>query len=71
MLSAATMAPFLTTCAPLQKGFVRLASAGIGYGMMPQLQVGELMASGQLASVAPGYSLAVPLYWHFGAIAAH
>ncbi|HSP31766.1 MAG TPA: ArgP/LysG family DNA-binding transcriptional regulator, partial [Halomonas sp.] len=40
-------------------------AAGIGYGMMPQLQVDELMASGQLASVAPGHSLAVPLYWHF------
>ncbi|MBT2787081.1 MULTISPECIES: LysR family transcriptional regulator ArgP [unclassified Halomonas] len=50
---------------PSSEGFVRLAAAGIGYGMMPQLQVGELMASGQLTSVAPGHSLAVPLYWHF------
>ena len=50
---------------PSSEGFVRLATAGVGYGMMPQLQVGELMASGQLASVAPGHFLAVPLYWHF------
>lgn len=50
---------------PSSEGFVRLAAAGVGYGMMPQLQVGELMASGQLASVAPGHFLAVPLYWHF------
>ncbi|MDQ7727827.1 LysR family transcriptional regulator ArgP [Halomonas sp. SpR8] len=50
---------------PSSEGFVRLAAAGIGYGMMPQLQVGELMASGQLTSIAPGHSLAVPLYWHF------
>ncbi|MDQ7733329.1 LysR family transcriptional regulator ArgP [Halomonas sp. SpR1] len=50
---------------PSSEGFVRLAVAGIGYGMMPQLQVGELMASGQLTSIAPGHSLAVPLYWHF------
>lgn len=57
--------PFPYHLCPSSEGFVRLASAGIGYGMMPQLQVGELMASGQLASVAPGYSLAVPLYWHF------
>lgn len=50
---------------PSSEGFVRLAAAGIGYGMMPQLQVGDLMASGQLTSVAPGQFLAVPLYWHF------
>jgi len=47
------------------EGFVRLAAAGIGYGMMPQLQTRELMQSGQLVSVAPGHSLSVPLYWHF------
>lgn len=57
--------PFPYHLCPSSEGFVRLASAGIGYGMMPQLQVGELMASGQLASVAPGHFLAVPLYWHF------
>jgi LysR family transcriptional regulator (chromosome initiation inhibitor) len=50
---------------PSSEGFVRLASAGMGYGMMPQLQTKELMQSGQLVSVAPGYSLSVPLYWHF------
>lgn len=57
--------PFPYHLCPSSEGFVRLAAAGIGYGMMPQLQVGELMASGQLASVAPGHFLAVPLYWHF------
>jgi LysR family transcriptional regulator, chromosome initiation inhibitor len=50
---------------PSSEGFVRLAAAGIGYGMMPQLQVGELMNSGHLVSVTPGRFLSVPLYWHF------
>ncbi|MGQ7260757.1 LysR family transcriptional regulator ArgP [Vreelandella sp. V005] len=50
---------------PSSEGFVRLAAAGIGYGMMPQLQTKELMQSGQLVSVAPTHYLSVPLYWHF------
>ncbi|WP_249979147.1 LysR family transcriptional regulator ArgP [Vreelandella olivaria] len=50
---------------PSSEGFVRLAAAGIGYGMIPQLQTVKQLQSGQLASIAPGRSLTVPLYWHF------
>nr|WP_295711777.1 LysR family transcriptional regulator ArgP [uncultured Halomonas sp.] len=50
---------------PSSEGFVRLAAAGMGYGMMPQLQTKALMQSGQLVSVAPSHYLSVPLYWHF------
>lgn len=57
--------PFPYHLCPSSEGFVRLAAAGIGYGMMPERQVDELMASGQLVSVAPGHFLTVPLYWHF------
>lgn len=57
--------PFPYHLCPSSEGFVRLATAGIGYGMMPQMQVGDLMTSGQLASVAPQHFLTVPLYWHF------
>ncbi|MEC9304721.1 MAG: ArgP/LysG family DNA-binding transcriptional regulator, partial [Pseudomonadota bacterium] len=47
------------------EGFVRLAMAGIGYGMIPQRQAAEQLQSGQLVSIAPGHGLTVPLYWHF------
>ncbi|SNY98997.1 LysR family transcriptional regulator ArgP [Halomonas sp. hl-4] len=50
---------------PSSEGFLRLAAAGIGYGMMPQLQTHALMQSGQLVSIAPGQTLSVPLYWHY------
>ncbi|APE31352.1 transcriptional regulator ArgP [Halomonas aestuarii] len=50
---------------PSSQGFVRLASAGMGYGMMPMMQVETLVAEGRLASIAPERALFVPLYWHF------
>ncbi len=50
---------------PSSEGFVRLAMAGIGYGMIPQRQAAEQLQSGQLVSIAPGHGLTVPLYWHF------
>ncbi|SDO24054.1 LysR family transcriptional regulator ArgP [Vreelandella arcis] len=50
---------------PSSEGFIRLASAGIGYGMMPQLQTHALIASGQLVSIAPKQTLSVALYWHY------
>jgi len=50
---------------PSSEGFVRLTVAGMGYGMLPQMQVASLVAEGRLDSIAPERSLAVPLYWHF------
>ena len=50
---------------PSSEGFVRLAMAGIGYGMIPQRQAAEQLQAGQLVSIAPGQGLTVPLYWHY------
>lgn len=50
---------------PSSEGFMRLACAGVGYGMLPLMQVETLVAEGRLARLAPGRPLAVPLYWHF------
>lgn len=49
---------------PASEGFVRLALAGMGYGMIPRMQVERQLAQGELVSIAPGQALAVPLYWH-------
>ena len=57
--------PLYTHHLPSSEGFIKAAKAGLGYGMMPELQVARELQSGQLVDVMPGYSLDVPLYWHF------
>lgn len=50
---------------PTSEGFVRMAQAGLGFGMMPELQVTDALELGQLVDIRPGYHLDVPLYWHY------
>ncbi|SFU57394.1 LysR family transcriptional regulator ArgP [Halomonas korlensis] len=57
--------PFPYHLCPSSEGFVRLARAGLGYGMIPRMQAAAQLAGGELASIAPGQALEVPLYWHF------
>ncbi|MDA7085311.1 LysR family transcriptional regulator ArgP [Pseudomonas sp. SA3-5] len=49
---------------PSSEGFVRLISAGLGWGLVPELQVEPALASGALQEILPGRPLDVPLYWH-------
>ncbi|MCJ8168706.1 LysR family transcriptional regulator ArgP [Atopomonas sediminilitoris] len=49
---------------PSSEGFVGLAKAGLGYGLIPLLQIEQALAAGELLDVSPGWQLAVPLYWH-------
>lgn len=50
---------------PSSEGFVRLLGAGMGWGMVPALQVQQELAAGQLAELMPGRYIDVPLYWHY------
>lgn len=50
---------------PSSEGFVQMALTGMGFGMLPELQVAAYLASGQLINVGPDYHLDVPLYWHY------
>ena len=50
---------------PSSEGFVRLAEAGIGYGLIPRLQVDAQLQSGLLVDLAPSQVLPVPFYWHY------
>jgi len=50
---------------PSSEGFVKLALAGMGYGMIPEIQAKYEIEAGRLISIAPGQSLEVELYWHF------
>ncbi|CAE6900532.1 MULTISPECIES: LysR family transcriptional regulator ArgP [Pseudomonas] len=49
---------------PSSEGFVRMAEAGLGWGLVPQLQVREELASGRLVDLLPERCIDVPLYWH-------
>ncbi|MCK0163683.1 LysR family transcriptional regulator ArgP [Marinobacter sp. S6332] len=50
---------------PSSEGFVKLALAGMGYGMIPEIQAQHEIKAGRLVNIAPGQSLKVELYWHF------
>jgi LysR family transcriptional regulator (chromosome initiation inhibitor) len=41
-----------------------MAEAGLGWGLVPQLQVREELASGRLVDLLPERCIDVPLYWH-------
>ena len=49
---------------PSSEGFIRLAGAGLGWGLVPELQVRRELASGELLELLPARPLDVPLYWH-------
>ena len=56
---------FLHHLCPSSEGFVRLIEAGMGWGLVPELQVHESLASGALREVIADRPLDVPLYWHY------
>lgn len=50
---------------PSSEGFVRMLSAGMGWGMVPALQITQELAQGLLREIVPGQGVDVPLYWHY------
>ncbi|GAB7110469.1 LysR family transcriptional regulator ArgP [Streptomyces phaeofaciens JCM 4814] len=48
---------------PTSEGFVDAVAAGFGWGMVPEVQTGDLLRTGRLVSLAPDRPLDVPLYW--------
>lgn len=49
---------------PSSEGFVRMAEAGLGWGLVPEMQVQAQLAKGRLLELLPGHCSDVPLYWH-------
>ena len=49
---------------PSSEGFVRLTEGGLGWGLVPELQVRGELASGRLVDLLPERFIDVPLYWH-------
>ncbi|GGC98577.1 LysR family transcriptional regulator ArgP [Halopseudomonas salina] len=50
---------------PSSEGFVRMLCAGMGWGMVPALQIQPQLRSGELCEVLPGRHVDVPLFWHY------
>lgn len=55
---------FVHHLCPSSEGFVQLALAGLGWGLMPALQVQGHLTRGELVELLPGQYVDVPLYWH-------
>lgn len=49
---------------PSSEGFIRMAEAGLGWGLVPELQVRDQLQHGTLAELLDGHVIDVPLYWH-------
>lgn len=49
---------------PSSEGFVRLIENGMGWGMVPALQIQAELRAKRLAIIPNGPALDVPLYWH-------
>lgn len=50
---------------PSSEGFVRMLDAGLGWGMVPALQIQSALADGRLRELLPGRHVDVALYWHY------
>ncbi|MFJ9895861.1 LysR family transcriptional regulator ArgP [Streptomyces sp. NPDC091280] len=48
---------------PTSEGFVQSVAAGLGWGMVPEMQAGPLLDAGRLVNLAPERPVDVPLYW--------
>ncbi len=48
---------------PTSEGFLAAVTAGLGWGMVPEVQALPLLAAGRLVELAPKRPVDVPLYW--------
>ncbi|WP_442112367.1 LysR family transcriptional regulator ArgP [Pseudomonas sp. NUPR-001] len=55
---------FMHHLCPSSEGFLRMTEAGLGWGLVPELQVREQLASGCLVEISADKPIDVPLYWH-------
>lgn len=55
---------FVHHLCPSSEGFVQLALAGLGWGLVPALQAQAFLERGELVELLPGEHVDVPLYWH-------
>lgn len=56
---------FLHHLCPSSEGFVRMIESGIGWGLVPEIQVRDALAGGALCELMGDRPIDVPLYWHY------
>lgn len=49
---------------PAAEAFMKAIRLGLGYGMLPEVQFGDLLDRGELVDLAPAIPTDVRLYWH-------
>lgn len=57
--------PFPHHLCPSSEGVLHMALSGIGYALIPACQAQQALERGELVDLEPGYTLEVPLYWHY------
>ncbi|MFJ4835272.1 LysR family transcriptional regulator ArgP [Streptomyces sp. NPDC088747] len=62
-LPGASGASALRNLVPTSEGFVAAVAAGVGWGMVPEVQAEPLLRTGQLIDLAPDRGVEVPLFW--------
>lgn len=65
MADIASAEPQIIHRCPSSEGFLRAVVAGLGFGLLPQLQMQPYLDSGQLVDLTPDYHLDTPLFWHY------
>ncbi|MBO1254681.1 LysR family transcriptional regulator ArgP [Alteromonas sp. 5E99-2] len=50
---------------PCSEGFKQGVLSGLGYGLLPELQIGDLIDRGELIDLKPDYVINTPLFWHY------
>ncbi|HLD65771.1 MAG TPA: LysR family transcriptional regulator ArgP [Pseudomonas sp.] len=55
---------FIHHLCPSSEGFVQLAKGGLGWGLVPELQVQDALARGELLELLPQRPIDVALFWH-------
>lgn len=48
---------------PTSEGFAEAVAAGLGWGMVPEVQADPLLRTGRLVRLAPKRWVDAPLYW--------
>jgi len=49
---------------PSSEGFVQMVKAGLGWGLLPEMQVQDELRRGELLELLAQQPIDVPLYWH-------
>lgn len=50
---------------PSAEGFKQSMLAGLGYGLLPHVQLENKLETGELVNLIPEYHLDTPLFWHY------